>query len=411
MTRYRIILILFVMALIGSVSTHRAIYLSLAAALFGLLALSVLWAHLSIRWMRLSRRSLARVGQVGQMLEEEFALTNSGILPKLWVEVQDESDLPNHYASRALSWLHGKNWRGWRVRTLCTARGRFRLGPVKLTSGDPLGVYQRTRTLPTFNNLLVYPATYDLPRFPLRSTFVPGGEAIRKRAQHTTTNAAGVRDYVNGDSLNRIHWPLSARRNKLTVKEFELDPTSDYWIFLDMQRDAQAALSFSTESLDDNPSYMLPPSTEEYAVSLAASVARHFIREGRTVGFLAYAGQRQIVQPDRGERQQNKIFETLAVIKSGGDVPFDRVVRSEGTHLARGSTVVAISSSPAASWGAAAAQLNRNGSRVVAIVIDRATFGATGVSARMDDVTTALVQGGVITRTVKFGDGFAEALS
>ena len=41
-----------------------------------------------------------------------------------------------------------------------------------------------------------------------------------------------------------------------------------------MNRDAQAALNFSTESLNDNPTYMLPPSTEEYAVSLAASVSQ-----------------------------------------------------------------------------------------------------------------------------------------
>ena len=89
MTRYRIILILFVLALVGSISTRRGIYWSLTAAMFGLLALSVIWAHLSIRWMRLARRTLTRVGQVGKMLEEEFALTNVGALPKLWVEVSD----------------------------------------------------------------------------------------------------------------------------------------------------------------------------------------------------------------------------------------------------------------------------------------------------------------------------------
>ena len=93
MTRYRIILILFVLALVGSISTRRGIYWSLTGAIFGLLLFSVLWAHLSIRWMRVTRRTLTRVGQVGQVLEEEFALTNTGALPKLWVEVKDESDL------------------------------------------------------------------------------------------------------------------------------------------------------------------------------------------------------------------------------------------------------------------------------------------------------------------------------
>ena len=54
----------------------------------------------------------------------------------------------------------------------------------------------------------------------------------------------GVREYVDGDPLNRIHWMSTARRDRLMVKEFELDPQSDVWIFLDAEREVQSTLPY-----------------------------------------------------------------------------------------------------------------------------------------------------------------------
>ena len=51
----------------------------------------------------------------------------------------------------------------------------------------------------------------------------------------------------------------------------------------------------------------LPPSTVEYGVTIAASLAQHFLQSDREVGFLSYAEEREIVQPDRGERQLHAV--------------------------------------------------------------------------------------------------------
>ena len=63
---------------------------------------------------------------------------------------------------------------------------------------------------------------------------LPGGDALRRRTHYVTTNASGVRDYAPGDSYSRIHWRSTARRDRLIVKEFELDPLADIWIVPDM---------------------------------------------------------------------------------------------------------------------------------------------------------------------------------
>jgi uncharacterized protein (DUF58 family) len=352
------------------------------------------------------------------VLEEEFQLANLSAIPKLWVEVRDHSNLPGHAASRVLGMLGGNQWRGWRVRTRCTERGRFVLGPITVKSGDPLGIYERERRIHNVNTLLVYPATYALHGFPLPPTFMPGGEALRRRTHYVTTNAAGVRDYVAGDSINRIHWPTSVRRQRLIVKEFELDPMSDVWIVVDLhagshvsplplEADAEVMQLPLANAADEDAPFQLPAETEEYAISVAASVADHFLQQDRLVGLVAYGKHREVIAAERGERQRTKIMETLAVIRAEGEVPFDRVLQSEVMYLPRGSTVVVITASPDVAWAANVQRAARSGLRTVAVVIDRASFGS---DIGNEDVLAALGHSGAVVRILRYGDSIPEVI-
>lgn len=418
MTRYRVVWFLFLIALAGAVSTGRALWWAFAGALFMLIVIPVAWAWTGVNWLRLSRRTFSRIAQAGQMLDEEFKLTNLSRLPKLWVEVRDHSTLPGHYASRVVGLIGGLQWRGWRVRTRCEQRGRYALGPVIVRSGDPLGIYQMDKRVDNVTSLLVYPATYAFRQFPLPMSYMPGGDALRRRTHYVTTNAAGVRDYVAGDSINRIHWPLSAKRQRLIVKEFELDPLADVWVALDLhahaqQRqhelpaDAEVAQVGEADASGEGSIFQLPPDTEEYAVSVAASIAQHFLQQDRVVGLIAYGKHRELLQGERGERQSSKIMETLAVVRAEGEIPFDRVLATETMTLSRGVTLIAISPSPDPAWAMAVQHAVRSGLRTVAIVIDGESFGRDESSER---VITALADSGAVVRVVRCGQSIPEAI-
>jgi uncharacterized protein (DUF58 family) len=418
MTRYRVVWILFLVALAGALGTGRGLFWAFAGALLMLIVIPILWAWTGVNWLRIKRRTFSKVAQAGQVLEEEFQLANLSAIPKLWVEVRDHSNLPGHAASRVLGMLGGNQWRGWRVRTRCTERGRFVLGPITVKSGDPLGIYERERRIHNVNTLLVYPATYALHGFPLPPTFMPGGEALRRRTHYVTTNAAGVRDYVAGDSINRIHWPTSVRRQRLIVKEFELDPMSDVWIVVDLhagshvsplplEADAEVMQLPLANAADEDAPFQLPAETEEYAISVAASVADHFLQQDRLVGLVAYGKHREVIAAERGERQRTKIMETLAVIRAEGEVPFDRVLQSEVMYLPRGSTVVVITASPDVAWAANVQRAARSGLRTVAVVIDRASFGS---DIGNEDVLAALGHSGAVVRILRYGDSIPEVI-
>jgi uncharacterized protein (DUF58 family) len=383
-------LIFLTIALIGSwvlaFNSGNSLAYGMAYLTSGVLALSYLWARNGVRKVHVRRLTKTRRSQVGQFAEEQMEITNRGFWPKLWLELDDESTLPWHAVSRVVSSLGRNGVSRWQVRTLCTQRGRFRLGPLTLRSGDPLGIFEMEQHLAVTSNIVVYPLTVDLPSFQPSISDLAGGEARHRRTYQMTTNAAGVRDYAPGDSLNRIHWPTSVRMRRLIVKEFELDPTADIWLYLDLHRDTEAAMAWRPSQPEpgvfaihnvrrQRSQFELPPATTEYAVTITASLARYFVLRNRAVGMSSRGRSREFLQADRGERQLNKILEALAVVEAVGDLPLAQLIATDGVRLNRNDTVIAVSSDPSREWAVALQQLQRRGVNSIAVVVDAQSFG------------------------------------
>lgn len=397
--------------------TGREMYYRLTYFLFAVLVLSALWACSSVQGISMSRYTRADRARVGHILEEHLSLRNASRLPKLYVTIHDESDLSAHHAGRVIPNLGAHQEYRWRVRTLCEQRGDFRLGPAVVRGGDPLGLFECRRELPQTGSVVIYPAIVPIRDFSIPKGRLPGGDALRRRVHHVTPNAAGVRDYVPGDSFSRIHWPSTARKDRLMVKEFELNPMSNVWIFLDMQEEIHATARPSDSGAPSRQEgkplwkrmeeFHLRQSTEEYAVTAAASVANYFIQREHAVGLVAHGQRREIVQADREERQLSKLLETLAVLRAEGEMPFSQVLRAEAGGLARGTTVIAISPSVREQWGQTALLLENRGLRVVTILIDAASFdGPAGADMLKEHLLTA----GMPTVLLRNGDQLSEAL-
>jgi uncharacterized protein (DUF58 family) len=359
----------------------------LAYLLTAVLLFSYLWAWSSIRSVNLRRFTRTQRSQVGQYAEETFEVRNSSFVPKLWLEVEDFSQLPWHEASRVVANLKRNSSERWQIRTPCTMRGRFRLGPMVLRSGDPLGIFKVEQELTATGFIVVYPLVVDLTAFEPSVSDMSGGEARRQRTLQITTNVATVRDYAPGDSLNRIHWPTTARARRLMTKEFELDPTADVWVYLDLFEGAQMALPWRSVPPElgllglaahrngRGPQVQLPPISSEYAICVAASLARYFLTRDRAVGMNSFGRSREFVQTDRGERQMNKILESLAVMEAKGALPFAHLIATDGMRLNRNDTILAISADPDPSWAAALHESQRRGVNSIAVVVDGNTFG------------------------------------
>jgi uncharacterized protein (DUF58 family) len=158
------------------------------------------------------------------------------------------------------------------------------------------------------------------------------------------------------------------------------------WIFLD----AYGPVHFRSEEPPDAPLQRvdqlwlwhrqmvvkLPPDTFEYAVSAAGSLASYYIKQGREVGFVCASDVFTALSPERGERQLNKILETLTFLNSNGSLPLIAMVEAQAPSLPRASTVVLITSSTHPSVDLAVDYLIMRNLRPVVVFVDGQSFGA-----------------------------------
>ena len=418
MTRSRIVFLLWIFIAVASIGTGRELLYNFWYLLTALLLVSYLWAWSGIRWVKVQRLTRTARSQVGKIAEERLIVKNRGPIPKLWLQVLDHSTLPNHRVSRVISPLGARKTYAWTIQTRCAHRGRFTLGPVTLISGDPFGLFEKSRRLddPRGDTIIVYPPTVDVPNFAPLVGVLPGGDTMRRRTPYVTTNVSGVREYAPGDSFNRIHWPSSARTGRLISKEFELDPTADVWLFWDLERAAQAELMWADHAAaseprlpwEIGPEVILAPSSVEYGAAIVASLAKHFIERDRGVGFIAYSQHREVIPADRGERQLAKILETLSVIRAEGRIPLAEIVAAEGAHLSRNTTAVIITPTDEPYWIAAARDLKQRGINVISVLLESHSFG----NARSnEDSVTELSISGIPTYLVREGDDLAQSLA
>ena len=356
--------LLFVALTVGvlgtAFSTGWEIMFRLGYTMVAALAISYLWARGNIRWLWHKYEIKTNRAQVGGKIEERLTLENTSWLPKLWLEIRDSSTLLGRRGNRVVA-LGSYSRRTFDLVTPCHQRGEFTLGPVIVDSGDPFGLFRRQTKLDVSGKVVVYPTITRLPSFGKLPGELPGGNVQTNRTPFTTPNASGVRDYRPGDALNRIHWATSARLSRLMVKEFDLDPVSDVWVILDLDDQVQAGSG--------------QHSTEEWGVSVAASLATYFIRQDRQVGLIT---QRHVLAVDRGERQTHKLLDLLAVVRSDSSIPLEQVIMAEQIRFTRGATAVVITPSTDERWLAPCRLLMSRGLAVLAVLMEASTFGAKG---------------------------------
>ena len=392
----RIVLILLAVSLIAGVITGISLYYRLSYLWGGLLLISFGMSRLSLRGVLVKRTARSLRSQVGQIFEERFELQNPGRWLRLWIEVRDLSPLPGSRGSHVLTLVGGRESRTYLSRTRLVERGVFPLGPTELVSGDLFGIFPARHTVSVKESVLVYPIMVEVQSFPNPPGLLPGGEALRRRTLQITSNAAGIREYAHGDPLNRIHWVSTARRDRLMVKEFELDPLAEVWIFLDAARTVQAARPYQWPEFDPRDfwrkksQFQLPPSTLEYGVTIAASLARYYLQRGRSVGLVSAGQSLQVLPSDRGGRQLGKILEALALLRAEGNLPLQGLVEAQARHLPRGSTVILITPSASDAVYRVADLLMRRGLRPVAVLLDAATFGGYFSSEVVENQLKAL---------------------
>ena len=337
------------------------------------------WAHSLAKGLALTRERRFGWARVGDQLQERFTLANHGWAPALWVAVVDHSTLPGYRASKVRT-IGERALIHWFTTGVCSRRGLFTLGPTSLETGDPFGFYQVTMEYPGISTMMVMPPIVNLPAIDVAPAARVGeGRLIAERTPDRSVNAAGVREYAQGDSLHRIHWPTSARRDDLFVRIFDRTPAGDWWIFLDINRHVQVGEG--------------QKATEEHAIILAASLASQGLEGGTAVGLAASGRDKNVIwQPPRiGDDQRWRILRELALVSPGGR-PLGRLLAGVGDTLKGRSSLIIITADVEGEWLNDMLLLMRRGIVPTVLLLDRTAFGGKG---EVDGAIASLLELGV----------------
>src|SRR5437764_11200766 len=115
---FRFILVIAIIAVLAQLIHIRLLFV-LDYALVGMLVFAFVWAQLSLQWISVERKGNGDRASVGDYYEEVITMQNRGFLPKLWLEVRDNSELPGHRLNCVQS-LKPFGEVQWRAKTYCS---------------------------------------------------------------------------------------------------------------------------------------------------------------------------------------------------------------------------------------------------------------------------------------------------
>lgn len=385
--RLRLPLLWLVFLLGGALLLPDRVWNTMLIGFGGLFIVAYIWVWQLSRGLYASRRLRFGWVAVGDRLSEEFTLINQSRLPAVWVEISDQSNVPGYKPAVVRSVAVGGSI-SWRESAICLRRGQYTLGPWTIRSSDPFGIFTVTRRYADKQEIIIYPPVHGQLPIPLPLGESSGRARAHQHSWQAMVNASSIREYQANDPLKRIHWPSSARRGALHVRQFDLDAAGDIWILLDLR----AAVQLGQEARG----------TEEHAVLLAASLAARALRHQRAVGLATYGRQPRVIPPARGRGQQWRILRALAVVTADGETTLAAAMRDLGRAAQKGAAAIIITPDGSTGWLPELVTLARAGVQSHVALLDRPSFGGHGNSEalreniqQLDFTATIIRQGEV----------------
>jgi uncharacterized protein (DUF58 family) len=242
----------------------------------------------------------------------------------------------------------------WRFLPPC--RGLYPVLGPRLATGFPFGLWESSRALVVQSPLIVWPRTFPVGPVPLTGGDEPAHGNVSRNNIGTNGDVVGVRPYRRGDSPRRIHWSQSARHDRLIV--CELQATVRPVIHLVLDADPRNHAGAGGES------------AREWAIRIAASLAKGWLQAGARVG-AAWHGE--VFAPDAGERHLRRLLDSLAKLPQAQGPSLADVLEAPACRSVSAGLQVIITTDAALS---AVPRTRCDGERRRWVVLRSAAFGA-----------------------------------
>jgi uncharacterized protein (DUF58 family) len=209
-------------------------------------------------------------------------------------------------------------------------RGRYPVESTHVVLEDPFALERVDVELDATASILVYPRLVDLERlFSEAGARVPEGRRLLLR-RASGFDLHSVRDHERGESLRRVHWPSTAKRGHLMVKELEDSPRDESAVLLD----ADAGAVVGTP----------PDSSFELAVRAAGSILKAHASRGRRAALIVNSARPGYQRVHSMDGDWHRALELLAAVEPDGHTPLANLLADEAGAATRALELTVVTS-------------------------------------------------------------------
>jgi uncharacterized protein (DUF58 family) len=269
-------------------------------------------------------------------------------------------------------------------------RGRYVVEEAEATIEDPFGLAHAEVELPAGGSLVVYPRLVHLDGlFSESGAHAQDGRRMLLRRQ-AGFDFHSVREYERGESLRKVHWPSTARRGQLMVKELEDAPRDEIAIVLDADAAAVAGGSFDAQ------------------VRAAGSILRTHASRSRRSVLSVNAEVPLSIRVSSLDNDWQAAYEVLAAVEPDGSRPVVELISRE-SPAARALELVLVTARLSPALGTKLVQRALSNHGVSVVWVDAPSFA--GRPTQVEPELLRLQLAGIPVAVVRAGESLAAALS
>ena len=190
-------------------------------------------------------------------------------------------------------------------------RGEYNLGNAALTAGDLFGLTAVCHEQQMDAPVLVYPRLLSSAELPYPLSMIMNETVSRRYLLTDPFLIRGIRAYQPGDPVRDIHWPATARMGQAQLRLHDDAAQSRLFVVLNVQ---------SSESQWSDRPTDIEQERIEYAISIAATLCMHALKNGCSAGFSANMPLGEdtkpvFLPPDSGAETREKLLSAFARLK------------------------------------------------------------------------------------------------
>jgi len=157
-------------------------------------------------------------------------------------------------------------------------RGEYTMGIESLQTVDLTGLFRLTRKLNMKKTVIALPGIADMSNYPIANNLLTQAQSRHDIRDEDYATISDIRPYLPSDSIKRVHWKLTAKRNEWLVKNFQSNALHQITLILDSKRIGR--------------DYQEQIVMEDRMIEISLGLARQCLRRGMPVDYMAGEGHK-----------------------------------------------------------------------------------------------------------------------